>query len=372
MKKHLPLIARILISFLFFLSAFAKMFDITWISGISIKIEHFEKQLVDLNIASWCSAPFLSRIIIAIELAIGIAILQGHYIKKLVVPFTIGLLIVFNIHLATEMYKHGAFNGNCGCFGQLIPMTPFEAFIKNLIAIALLIYIFKNVNDKEVGQNKSIYLIVIYLSSALFMFVFFPFCPCISEPIISSQNQENPVDTNTLIPSLPIIDTTNTKEITTEKKTLITPEIVKNVKPTKIIEGPKPVKSKFSKYTTFGNTTVNLDEGKKVLCLFVPGCDHCREAAKEIGKMSKKEGFPEVVILFMDEEAELIPEFFKVTQCNFPYQVIGITEFWKTIGSNSNTPGVVYLHNGNIEKFYEGTEANQFNAEGFLKAIETK
>ncbi len=371
MKKHLPLIARISIFILFMLSAIAKMIDYTWKSGFSNKIWAFEKQLRDLDIANFCTAPYYARIIIAIEIAIAIAILQGHHIKKMVVPFTIGLLVVFNIHLATEMYKHGAMNGNCGCFGQLIPMTPLEAFIKNLAAIAILLYIYKKVNDKEPGQNKSIYLLLIYLASALFMFIFFPFCPCVYETEKTVNNQGIAPDTNSLIPTLPLIDTTNNREITKTPKGLISKEIIPAVKPL-IIEGPKKTKSKFSKYTSFGSTKVNLDEGKKILCMFVPGCEHCRDACKEIGKMSKKEGFPEVFILFMDEESELIPEFFKVTQTSFPYQVIDILDFWKTIGSNANTPGVVYLHNGNIEKFYEGTEGNQFNAEGFLKAIEKK
>ena len=74
----------------------------------------------------------------------------------------------------------------------------------------------------------------------------------------------------------------------------------------------------------------------------------------------------------MDEEAELIPEFLNVTKSAFPYQVINIPEFWKTLGNDANTPGVVYLNNGNILKFYEGTEANKFNADGLLKAIESK
>lgn len=369
MKKHFPLTARIIISLLFIVSGIAKMFPI-WA---------FEKQLVDLDIASWCTAPYFSRIIIAIEIAIAFAILQGHYIKKFVIPFTILLLIVFNIHLATEMYKHGAMNGNCGCFGQLIPMTPLEAFIKNLVAIALLIYIFKNVTDKESGQNKPIILLVIYIASALFMFIAFPFCPCADDTETVSSNQQEiiPDTTTTTISEIPAIDraTGSIKINETPKK-----ENFEELKPTnnvvkenKIIEtGPKKVLSKFSKYTTFGNKKVNLNEGKKILCLFVPGCDHCRDAAKEICEMSKKEGFPEVYILFMDEEAELIPEFFKFAKCTFPYQVVDIPEFWKTIGNDANTPGVVYLHNGNIVKFYEGTEGNKFNAEGLLKAIESK
>ena len=51
------------------------------------------------------------------------------------------LLAAFCIHLGIQMVQHGAMNGNCGCFGQLIPMTPLEAFIKNIVTIAMLIYL---------------------------------------------------------------------------------------------------------------------------------------------------------------------------------------------------------------------------------------
>ena len=103
--------------------------------------------------------------------------------------------------------------------------------------------------------------------------------------------------------------------------------------------------------------------------MFVPGCDHCRDAAKEIGAMAKKEGFPEVVILFMDEETELIPEFFDVTKTSFPHQVIGVVEFWKLLGNDANTPGVIYLWNGNIIKQYEGTEGNKFEGSDLKKQL---
>ena len=87
MKKDLTLPARILISILFFVSAIAKMIDFTWTKGFSKTIWMFEKQLVDLDIATWCSAPYLARVIIAIEIAIAFAILQNHFIKKIVIPF---------------------------------------------------------------------------------------------------------------------------------------------------------------------------------------------------------------------------------------------------------------------------------------------
>jgi thiol-disulfide isomerase/thioredoxin len=370
MKKDLTLPARILISILFFVSAIAKMIDFTWAKGFSKTIWMFEKQLVDLDIATWCSAPYMARVIIAIEIAIGFAILQNHFIKKIVIPFTIFLLVAFNIHLSTEMYKHGAMNGNCGCFGQLIPMTPLEAFVKNLIAIAVLIYLYKKVSPKAPGTNKSAILIITALSSALFLFMAFPFPPCEDEIVIPA-TENIPVNETLQVPQL---DTVIQKETgKTDPKKDSKAIALTEVKPEKIIEkGPKNTVSKFAKYSNFGGKTVNIDEGKKIVCMFAAGCDHCRETARELTKMATKPGFPEIVILFMDEEVELIPDFFKFAKAEYPYQVLKIPEFWQIIGNDSNTPGVAYLWNGNILKFYEGTEGNKFDAAGLKKAIEGK
>ena len=165
LKQHYPTIARVIICILFLLSGVAKMFSKHW----EPQIWPFEKQLVDLDIASWCSSPYFARIIIAIELFIGFAILQNNYLKKIVIPFTIILLSIFCIHLTMEMYKHGAMNGNCGCFGQLIPMTPLEAFIKNIISIGLLVFLYKKVGEKEPIQHNPLVLVSIYLASTLFI-----------------------------------------------------------------------------------------------------------------------------------------------------------------------------------------------------------
>lgn len=352
-KKYLLWAIRILVFLLFIVSGIAKMFPI-WA---------FEKQLVDLGITTWCNAPYLARLIIALEIAIGIAILQHHYIKKIIIPATILLLIAFCVPLSIEMYKHGAMNGNCGCFGRLIAMTPLEAFIKNVITIGLLLYLYRNVTDKGKGQNKFIYLLLFYFSSALFMFVFFPFCPC-QNKVNSEKTVIHPGfnSNQNKIPAAVLLTDTPKNE-----------DVKKDVNQPKRVEfGPKKVSSKFSEYTTFGSKNVNLDEGKKIICLFASGCDHCREAAKAICTLSKEDNFPEVYILFMNEDTDLIPDFFKESQCNFPYQVIDIPKFWQLLGDDTNTPGVFYLWNGNIMKFYEGVGNNKFDPEDLKEAYESK
>ena len=351
-KQYLPWTLRIIISILFIFSAYTKMFPIFG----------FERQIVDLGLGSWCFASYFTRFIIALELAIGIGILQPHFLRSFVIPVTILLLAAFCIHLSIEMYQHGN-SGNCGCFGDTIQMTPLEAFIKNIVTIGMLVYLFFQVKDREKGRNRFVYLLLIYATCALFMFAAFPFCTCKAETPVDPILTEDTTTSNSLIlpeQSASTVDTSAHKAA------------VKDTVPKAPEEkSPKKVKSAFSKFNTFGNKTVNLDEGKKILCLFAPGCDHCQAAAKEICELSKKSGFPEVYILFLDEEAEKIPDFFKIAGCRFPYKILDIPTFFKTLG-DGQTPGVNYLWNGNLMKSYNGTGDNAFDIKGLAKAIETK
>lgn len=363
MKKYLPLLLKIIISALFLLSAVAKMFPI-WA---------FEKQLVDLGITDWCMAPYLSRLIIAFEGAIAIAVLQRNYLKSIVIPVTILLLVAFCIHLGIQMAEHGAMNGNCGCFGQLIPMTPLEAFIKNLLTIAMLVYLFKLEKDKEPGQNKFIYLLFIYFVSAFLMFFFFPFCPCKPEtPVINSplpliDSATSSIKDTTAVDAVAVASigsSQKSKDTMKTKPGASVDSVPKNL-------GPAKVNSKFTPYSDFNGTKVDLNDGKKIVCLFVPGCDHCRDAAKELVSLRKKIKLPPVYVLFMNEEVFKISEFFSEVKSSFPYLVIDdIPAFFKLLGNNASTPGVYYLWNGNIIQSYQGIESEKFNAVGLMQSIQ--
>ncbi len=324
----------------------------------------FEKQLVDLGVCGWCDAPYFSRLLIALELAIGIAILQRHFIKRFVLPVTAFLLVAFCVHLSIEMVKHGAMNGNCGCFGQLIPMTPLEAFIKNVLTLGLLVYIYKTVEEHEKGQNRFMVPMFIYSMSAFAMFAIFPFCPCEKESETAAPVEE--VIEETEVPT----DTSATATPIDSSSIVVTSAIEAN----HIVEmqeaEPAKVKSRFSEFKTIGGKKVNLDEGKKLVCFFAPGCDHCRETAKELKALAAKLKLPDTYIIFMDEEAFLIPEFIKETGFNKPYEVIDIPKFWTVLGSNASTPGLFYLWNGNIIKSFEGIEGNKFDAAALKSAIE--
>tara|TARA_B100001113_G_scaffold153649_1_gene125704 strand:- start:32 stop:958 length:927 start_codon:yes stop_codon:yes gene_type:complete len=300
--KNITLISRILISALFLLSAVAKLYP-TPLYGITKVFE--EGQLIPMGFSEGF-APFLSRLIIGFEFFIAFAILQSHYIKKLVIPSTILLLTVFCIDLSIDIF--GGVDENCGCFGQLIPMTPTEAFIKNIFTILILIFIYRNVNDRE---NSSFLLLFNgYLIISVLMFSL-----------------------------LPIATNSSNKQVST-----------------------------FSEYV---DSEFNINDGKKILCFFDAGCDHCMDAAKSLTKISKElPSFADVHIIFSDTEEEKIPDFLEYSGSQFSYQVMPfyndddeINSYLEVLGFEYENPVIIYYNNGNQMRFYDGTGLNEYNAD---------
>ena len=79
--------------------------------------------------------------------------------------------------------------------------------------------------------------------------------------------------------------------------------------------------------------------------------------------------FPEVRIVFMDEEAELIPDFFTFAGAKYPFKIADIATFWQTMGTSRDTPAVIYLWNGNVIKEYDGINEKKFVKSEFKKIV---
>ena len=177
-KENLSWILRLIISALFIVSAVAKLYPSPYFAISTFEV----KQLYPLGFSEGF-APYFSRILIGIEFALGIAILLKDYLKKITIPATILLLAVFTIHLSYTTFVSGN-AGNCGCFGELIPMTPVEAIIKNIIAIGLLIWLFKILPAD--GKSNFWLLKSVGLGCVLALFMLAPIRPVaeiVEEPI---------------------------------------------------------------------------------------------------------------------------------------------------------------------------------------------
>lgn len=351
-KNYISWTIRVIVSLLFIVSALAKMSTAHLLDSPYFAISTFEvKQLYTIGFSEEF-APYFSRILIGIELALGLVLLQNNWLKKFIVPITIAMLLVFIGHLTYVTFLSGGNSGNCGCFGELLPMTPIEAIIKNIVAVGLLLYLYKLLPKISANGNFWILTTVLF-ATILWIFMVAPIRP--QETEITTTPIEEVLNDTTAVQITPLDTLSKETTTTLESKKDSIKKPVSDVANTK---EPKKTKSGFAKFYP------NIDSGKNILGLFVPGCDHCRDAAKELTEMRKKDAsLPPLSIIFMNEEADLIPEFFKATGATYPYKIIEIIPFYKVLGDNRNTPGVKYLWNGNSIVFYDGTENNKFNGE---------
>ena len=344
-SKNISWILRIIISALFLLSAVAKLYPSPYFAISTFEV----KQLYPLGFSEGF-APYFSRILIGIEFALGICILLPHYLKKITIPATILLLAVFTIHLTYTTFISGN-SGNCGCFGDLIPMTPVDAIIKNIIAIGLLVWLFKLLSAD--GTSNFWLLKSVGLGCILALFMVAPMKSSTTTIDNSNFTEEQSIGI--------VSDSTLSTVLPTIEKAI---DSVNKIKEEVKIDEPTAKKSGFA------NFFPNIDKDKKILCFFAPGCDHCQETAKQLTEMRKKDkSFPEVSIIFMDEEVDKIPDFFTIAGKKYPYQIVDVISFWNVLGNTRDTPGVKYLWNGNEIKFYDGINENKFDAIELKKTI---
>jgi len=290
---------------------------------------------------------------------LGLSILQPNYLKRIIVPSTFLMLAVFVVELTVESIMHGGNSGNCGCFGSLLPMTPIEAIIKNIISMIMLGYLFSALRQDKPDRKNFWVVSTVLLATILSVFMMAPIQPksaVIQTPFSTTEPEPADICVPIAVDSLPGVPVEDSLP-----KTVVPVKMVKE-----IVAKDEPAKRKSGYAQYFSK----IDQGKKVLCFFVPGCDHCREVAKELTEMKARDkNFPEIDVLFMNEEADLIPAFFKFAGREYPYKVIEIIPFWKLLGQGKDTPGVKYLWNGNEYIYYYGITDQKFNAAEFEKLV---
>ena len=309
-KNQLLFIFQLLISALFLLSALAKLYP-TPIYGITKIFE--EGQLIPMGFSE-SIAPYFSRFIIGAELFLAIGILFNNYLKKIIVPLSFIMISIFSIHLSTQIFGDSK---NCGCFGELIPMTPLEALIKNIITLIILGFIY--VKSQDIRKSFKT-LLILFLFITTIMFAFLP---------ISSHN--------------------------------------------------KSAGSSFISFVD-NDDFINLEE-KKILCFFDAGCDHCQHTARSLDSLSDMiDDFPKIHIIFSDAEAYNIPQFFELAGNTYPYQIMSFANYdteevdsYMEITFPDYDNPVVILYDGLRQlRLYEGTGERGFSAIDLKRILENK
>ena len=238
-------------------------------------------------------------------------------------------------------------------------MTPLEAIIKNVIAIGLLLVLLNLLKNKPDVKSNFWILSTVTIACILGVFMLTFSQPSTENnlpiPITSDAAiDENANEAPSIMPS--------------DIKINAEPSAITKVTPTQNVVEEKAqlptVKSGYAKYFA------DIDSGTKILCFFAPGCPHCAKTASELTAMSAKDkNFPKIQIIFMDEESNLIPEFFVSAGAKYNYKIVDIIGFWKILGPNKDVPGVKLLKNGKELLYFYGTAENTFDQAQLLKIL---
>ena len=257
--KLISKILQLLLAITFLFSAYTK----------AVGPGFFEITLMDQGVASnRFIAAYMARFFIGLEFALGFLMLFPFYIKQLM-QFTFFLLGGFTLHLI-YLWSIGD-TDNCGCFGEMISMTPEQSIVKNIIMLALAFIVFKTAKTKK---TKIIIPIVFSAATIISMWIILP---------IPNHN-EFPFDS-------------------------------------------------FTHFEPRGR--IDLSSGEKLVAIFNLDCEHCQETATELGKLKRSvDNFPELYVLYFQEGLTTIKEFESITQSSFPFDLIEVNTFFDLIGDS--------------------------------------
>jgi len=257
--KLLSKILQLFLAITFLFSAYSK----------AVAPGFFEITLMDQGIApNRPIAAYLARFFIGLEFALGFLTLFPFYIKQLM-QFTFLLLGGFTLHLI-YLWSTGD-TDNCGCFGEMISMTPEQSIIKNIIMLAIALVVFKTVETKKIKKTIPV---VFSAISIISMWIILP---------IPNHN-DFPFDS-------------------------------------------------FTHFETKGR--VDLSSGEKLVAVFNLDCEDCQETANELGKLKRSVGnFPEIYALYFQEGSTSAENFESITQSSFPYYLIEVNTFFDLIGDS--------------------------------------
>jgi uncharacterized membrane protein YphA (DoxX/SURF4 family) len=130
--KPLTVILRLLLGVTFVASAVLKLFP----------IEAFDARILETApFLGWTFSMIIARLIIACELALGIFIIAGLWLRRVVYPLTLTMLGIFTGIVIYSLIRFGN-EPNCGCFGELLPFSNVESLLKNIVFIALTVFLY--------------------------------------------------------------------------------------------------------------------------------------------------------------------------------------------------------------------------------------
>lgn len=170
--RKLVWVCRVLVGLLFIFSGLIKINDPL---GFSYKLEEY----FDVFHIGFLSSFALSFAVMlcSLEIILGFALLIGVRAKS--VAWGLLLLIIFFAFL-TFYSAYFKVVQTCGCFGDAIPLTPWQSFSKDLVLLLLILVIFNNrgtiepLFSKKTGDKLLIGSVIVAVGIGLYTYNFMP------------------------------------------------------------------------------------------------------------------------------------------------------------------------------------------------------
>ncbi len=145
---------RWFVGLLFIFSGLVKLNDPL---GTAIKMEeYFEVFANDISSVFHYLVPFALAVglfVVILEILLGVALLIKYRMR-----LTVWILIWLIVFFTFLTFYSAAFNKvtDCGCFGDAIPLTPWQSFSKDVLLVILILYLFvRRKSFKPVFNTKT-------------------------------------------------------------------------------------------------------------------------------------------------------------------------------------------------------------------------
>jgi protein-disulfide isomerase len=376
MNKELLLkIGRLILSFLFVFGAVSKLVSMPFFDGMVAELLLGENYYDHPSGMLWIQ--WFTRILVAAELVLGIAILQNKWFKSLVLPATMGMLVLFTIHLFYEGFRqvNGFTEGNCGCFGDILPMTNLESIIKNVIGMAIGVFIWFKYNKDNVFASwvAPTFLGLITLFTLSFgvksyeakavapvteqlglteTLVIDSIIPLEQDPV---KMEQDAVKENSTPPS-----TTEEEPKKAEAKDEGLQEEVPAVK--QITPSDKTLQLLYTYAPAIESQ--NLTYGSKIVCLFSMTCSHCQEVYADLVAMKASGKLPNIYLVNYGTEYEQNYFFAQAGNVKSPHTLTEEFLDFKRMLEGKTYPRILYVKDGEILKEWD---VDTYEKVGFMK-----
>ncbi len=162
--KYIVGISRIFVGILFIISGFIKLNDPV---GFSFKLEeYFSASVLDLPFFE-PHALKISILIVIFEVLVGVLLIIGVRVK-----FTVWSLLIMIIGFTFLTFYSWHYNKvtDCGCFGDAIKLTTFQSFLKDVILLVLIVFLFLGKRYIKPFFSKKVNRLIVFFTVVLSSF----------------------------------------------------------------------------------------------------------------------------------------------------------------------------------------------------------